>query len=64
MTELFVIFAILSLIAITTAPLLLISAIKKVYNQKSPVLECVLLVIDGFCFWFWLLMVFGSLPTP
>ncbi|WP_316557333.1 hypothetical protein [Methanimicrococcus hongohii] len=60
--QLFGIFGILSLIAMVAAPFLLVSLVTKIQNKKTPVWECWLLAAGAFCLWFWLLIVFGSLP--
>lgn len=61
--QLFGIFGFLSLIAMVAAPFLLVGIIKKIKNNETPMWECLLLAAGGFCFWYWLLMVFGSLPA-
>jgi hypothetical protein len=63
----FLIFAILSLFSMIAAPFLLVSVIKKTYNNSEPLLiclleecllECVLLIIGAVSLWYWLLHVF------
>jgi len=59
---LYAIFGILSLISMVSAPFLLVGMMTKIRDHKIPSWECLLLAAGGFCFWFWLLIVFGSLP--
>lgn len=60
------IYSILGFVCIVGAiisPFLFWSMVKKTINEKLPLIECSILSILAVSFVFWLVSVFGSLPT-
>jgi len=60
----YAIFGILSLISLVSSPFLLAGMMTKIRDHEKPSWECLWLAAGGFCIWFWLFIVFGSLPAP
>ena len=52
----YVIFAILSLVAIVAFPFLLSACMKRIHNQKSTLFYCILQSVCGVIVWLWIIV--------